>query len=82
MLSSVPAGAHHSGVIPEVTMEGPAHAVPLVARVEQISLRRATYVEVGPTTMMQHRPVRYIGLDVHKATISAAIAEESGAPTS
>ena len=27
-------------------------------------------------TMMQHREIRYIGLDVHKATISAAIAEE------
>jgi len=33
-------------------------------------------------TMMHHRQIRYIGLDVHKATISAAIAEESGAPTS
>jgi transposase len=33
-------------------------------------------------TMMQHRQIRYIGLDVHKATISVAIAEESGAPTS
>jgi transposase len=33
-------------------------------------------------SMMQHRQIRYIGLDVHKATISAAIAEESGAPTS
>jgi transposase len=32
-------------------------------------------------TMMHHRQIRYIGLDVHKATISAAIAEESGAPT-
>jgi transposase len=33
-------------------------------------------------TMMQHRDVRYIGLDVHKASISVAIAEASGAPTS
>jgi len=32
--------------------------------------------------MMQHRQVRYIGLDVHKATIAVAIAEEGGAPTS
>jgi transposase len=32
--------------------------------------------------MMQQREIRYIGLDVHKATISAAIAEESGPPTS
>ena len=32
-------------------------------------------------TMMQHREIRYIGLDVHKATISVAIADE-GAPTS
>ena len=33
-------------------------------------------------TMMHQRQLRYIGLDVHKATISVAIAEESGAPTS
>jgi len=33
-------------------------------------------------TMMHQRQIRYIGLDVHKASISAAIAEESGAPTS
>jgi transposase len=33
-------------------------------------------------TMMQHRQIRYIGLDVHKASISVAIAEESGTPTS
>src|SRR5690242_15747775 len=33
-------------------------------------------------TMMQHRRVRYIGLDVHKATIAVAIAEEEGAPSS
>jgi len=32
-------------------------------------------------TMMQHRDTRYIGLDVHKASISVAIAEESGPPT-
>jgi transposase len=32
--------------------------------------------------MMQHRQVRYIGLDVHKASIAVAIAEEAGAPTS
>src|SRR5437899_2713382 len=32
-------------------------------------------------TMMQHRQIRYIGLDVHKATIAVAIADE-GAPTS
>src|SRR6188768_2871627 len=48
----------------------------------KLSLRRATYVEVGPMTMMHHqRALRYIGLDVHKASISVAIAEESGAPT-
>ena len=29
-------------------------------------------------TMMQHRHVRYIGLDVHQATISVAIAEQEG----
>ncbi len=33
-------------------------------------------------TMMQHRQIRYIGLDVHKATITVAIAEEAGTPTS
>jgi len=33
-------------------------------------------------TMMQHRQIRYIGLDVHKLSIAVAIAEESGAPTS
>lgn len=33
-------------------------------------------------TMMQHRQVRYIGLDVHKASIAVAIAEEEGAPSS
>lgn len=33
-------------------------------------------------TMMHHRQIRYIGLDVHKATISAAIADECGPPTS
>jgi transposase len=33
-------------------------------------------------TMMQHRQIRYIGLDVHKATIAVAIAEEADAPTS
>ena len=33
-------------------------------------------------TMMHHRQIRYIGLDVHKASISVAIAEESGTPTS
>jgi transposase len=33
-------------------------------------------------TMMQHRQVRYIGLDVHKASIAVAIAEEEGAPAS
>jgi transposase len=32
--------------------------------------------------MMQHRRSRYIGLDVHRATISVAIAEEEGPPTS
>jgi transposase len=33
-------------------------------------------------SMMHHRQIRYIGLDVHKASISVAIAEESGTPTS
>jgi len=32
--------------------------------------------------MMQHRLVRYIGLDVHKATIAVAIADEKGSPSS
>jgi transposase len=32
--------------------------------------------------MMQHRRLRYIGLDVHKATIAVAIAEEEGSPSS
>src|SRR5690348_1865011 len=32
--------------------------------------------------MMQHQRVRYIGLDVHKATIAVAIAEEAGSPSS
>ena len=32
--------------------------------------------------MMQHRRVRYIDLDVHKATIAVAIAEEEGSPSS
>ena len=33
-------------------------------------------------TMMQHQRSRYIGLDVHGATIAVAIAEEDGPPTS
>jgi hypothetical protein len=33
-------------------------------------------------TMMPHRRVRYIGLDVHRATIAVAIAEEGGSPSS
>jgi transposase len=33
-------------------------------------------------SMMHHQQLRYIGLDVHKATIAVAIAEEGGAPTS
>ena len=32
--------------------------------------------------MMQQRQVRYIGLDVHRASIAVAIAEEEGAPSS
>ena len=32
--------------------------------------------------MMQHRQLRYIGLDVHTATIAVAIAEEEGSPSS
>ncbi|HLY89204.1 MAG TPA: IS110 family transposase, partial [Acetobacteraceae bacterium] len=32
--------------------------------------------------MMQHRRPRYIGLDVHRATIAVAIAEEEGSPSS
>jgi transposase len=39
-------------------------------------------VEVGPVEMMPHQRSRYLGLDVHRATISVAIAEEDGAPTS
>jgi hypothetical protein len=31
--------------------------------------------------MMQQRRLRYIGLDVHRATIAVAIAEEEGPPT-
>ena len=34
------------------------------------------------TMMQQQRQIRYLGLDVHKATIAVAIAEEAGAPTS
>jgi transposase len=34
------------------------------------------------TMMQQQRQIRYLGLDVHKATIAVAIAEEGGAPTS
>src|SRR5260370_187074 len=48
----------------------------------KLVLRRATYVEVGPMTMMQQRRIRYLGLDVHKASIAVAIADEAGAPTS
>ena len=33
------------------------------------------------TMMHQQRVLRFIGLDVHKTSISVAIAEESGAPT-
>jgi hypothetical protein len=33
-------------------------------------------------TMMQHRQVRYIGLDVHRGSVAAAIAEDGGAPRS
>ena len=29
-----------------------------------------------------HRQSRYIGLDVHRATIAVAVAEQEGAPTS
>jgi transposase len=32
--------------------------------------------------MMQHQQVRYIGLDVHRASIAVAIAEEEGGPSS
>jgi transposase len=32
--------------------------------------------------MMPHRRLRYIGLDVHRATIAVAIAEEEGSPSS
>jgi transposase len=32
--------------------------------------------------MMQHRQIRYLGLDVHKASIAVAIADEGGPPTS
>jgi transposase len=32
--------------------------------------------------MMHHQQVRYIGLDVHRASVAVAIAEESGAPSS
>jgi len=39
-------------------------------------------VEVGPEVMMQHLRSRYIGLDVHKASIAVAIAEEDGPPSS
>jgi transposase len=39
-------------------------------------------VEVGPAKMMQHRRIRYIGLDVHRASIAEAIAEEEGGPNS
>jgi transposase len=32
--------------------------------------------------IMPHRRLRYIGLDVHRATIAVAIAEEEGPPSS
>jgi hypothetical protein len=32
--------------------------------------------------MMQHRQIRYISLDVHKASIAVASAEHEGAPSS
>jgi hypothetical protein len=32
--------------------------------------------------MMHHRQMRYIGLDVHRATIAVALAEEEGASSS
>ena len=32
--------------------------------------------------IMQHRRLRYIGLDVHRATIAVAISEEEGSPNS
>src|SRR5436305_2209162 len=35
-----------------------------------------------PVEMMPHRQIRYIGLDVHKASIAVAVAEEAGTPTS
>src|SRR5205823_7648873 len=44
--------------------------------------RRATCVEVGPMEMMPHQRSRYIGLDVHRATVAVAVAEEDGPPTS
>ena len=44
--------------------------------------RTAIDVEVGPVNVTPHRQSRYIGLDVHRATIAVAIAEEEGAPTS
>ena len=31
--------------------------------------------------MMHHRRLRYVGLDVHRATIAVALAEEEGLPT-
>jgi hypothetical protein len=40
-------------------------------------LPSATCLELGPVRMMQHRRIRYIGLDVHKATIAMAIAGRS-----
>ena len=39
-------------------------------------------VRTDPLHMMPHRRIRRIGLDVHKPSLGAAIAEESGAPTS
>src|SRR4051794_5169599 len=44
--------------------------------------RRATCVEVGPMKILPHRRLRYLGLDVHRATIAVAIAEEEGSPSS
>jgi transposase len=32
--------------------------------------------------MMQHRSLRYIGLEVHRASIAVAIADEEGSPNS
>src|SRR6266568_4011057 len=62
-----------------VSMEGPvARAIPWVARaLSSASPRRATCRRPVP---MKEVTTRYVGMDVHKATISVAVADEGVPP--